>query len=355
MNNNCRIFFLYLYLVWNGEIKITLCSIDDEQLTSIYNYFLTTIYPPFELVVFFCFPLLINIFCTILIVRSLSIRIRTAKQFRPSKSKSKDKILEKKSQGILSYFLPKTTSQSNIHSCLCFQIQCRRHTHLRLKISGNRQSLIKYDEENQIIERQRSMASTTCLSKDNLTHSISRTASNILNKKYRTRRTRDIHLSAMLIGLNILYLLLNLPFNFHQTFVKRFHNSNSDICNIMFISLLLDALQQTFFSTNFFLYVLTNRRFREEFYNTIIQILSHCKQNSLTKISNNHNKKHRSRTSSCNPSTALNQPNPMMTIPLNQNRDSIVSDIELTETFTSQQQTILSINGNNKFISKFIK
>jgi len=336
------IYCFYLYLVSDGGIKITLCSIDDEQLKSIYNYFLTTIYPPFELVFFFCVPLLINIFCTILIVRSLSIRMRTAKQFRPSKRKLKDKILEKQSQGILSYFLPKTTSKSNIHSCLCFQIQCRRHTRLRLKISGNRQSLIKYNKENQIIERQTTMTLTSRLSQDNPNNSISRETLNILNKNHRTRRTRDIHLSAMLISLNVFYLLLNLPFNLHQTFFKRFHNSDSDRCNIMFVSLLLDALQQTFFSTNFFLYVLTNRRFREEFYITIIQILSHCKRNSTSKISNNYNNKKRSRTSSCNPSTVINQVNrnsdkSMMTIPMNQNHDSIVLDMELTDTFTSQQ------------------
>jgi len=278
--------------------------------------------------------------------------MQTAKQFRPSKKN----FQKNQSQRILSYFLPKTTRKSNIHSCLCFQIQCRRHTRIRLKISRNKQSLIKYDEENQSIEHQKSLS----ISHDNQNQTISRETSNILNKTHRTRRTRDIHLSAMLISLNILYLLLNLPFNFHQTFVKRFHNPNSDPCDIMFISLLLDALQQTFFSTNFFLYVLTNRRFREEFYNTIIEILSNCKQNFSRKNPNNHNnQKRRSRTSSCNPSTTIihtnqNSDNQMMTIPMNPNRDSIISNIEITETFLTQQQTNLSINDNNKFLSKLV-
>jgi hypothetical protein len=286
--------------------------------------------------------------------------MRTAKKFRPVKMNSKDTTLEKQSQRILSYFLPKTTSQSNIHSCLGFQIQCRRHTRIRLKMTRNKQRLMKYDKENQSTEREKSLALTTYLLNDNPIQSISRTTSNILNKQHRIRRIRDINLSAMLIGLNILYLLLNLPFNLHQTFFKHFHHTNSDPCEIMFISLLLDALQQTFFSTNFFLYVLTNRRFREEFYNTINQILSHCKQNSLTKNSNNYNQKYRSRTSSCNPTTAIthlnqNNDNQIMTIPITQNRDSIISDIELTEIFPTQQpKTDRSVNENNKFISKLV-
>ncbi len=343
----------------DGETKITLCGFNENQPTSIYNYFLKTIYPPFELAVFFGLPLLINIFCTIIIVRSLRVRMRTAKQFRPAKVILKEETLEKQSQGILSYFLPKTTSKSTIHSCLCFQIQCRRHTRLRLKLSGNKQSLIKYDEENQITERQKSITLTTCLSNDHQAKIISQNTSKLLTKKHRTRRTRDIHLSAMLIGLNILYLLLNLPFNFHQTFVKHFHNLNSDLCDIMFISLLLDALQQTFFSTNFFLYVLTNRRFREEFYTTIIQILSHCKQNLSTKISNNQNQRWRFRTSSFNPSStnihaSQRGENQMSTIPMAPKRDSIASDIELTEPFPIQHQTNLSVNENCKLFSKLV-
>ena len=183
--------------------------------------------------------------------------MRTAKQFHPSKANLKEKISENKSQGILSYILPKTSSKSSIHSCFGFQIQCRRHRRLRLEMSRKKSHLIKYDEENESSDRQKSL--TTRVSIDS--HSqIRTTTSNILNKKHRTRRTRDIHLSAMLIGLNILYLLLNLPFNFHQTFVKRFHNfnTNSDRCTIMFINVLLDALQQTFFF-NKFLFICFNK------------------------------------------------------------------------------------------------
>ncbi len=329
---------------------------DENQTTSTYYFLLTTIYPPFELVVFFCLPLFINIFCTILIVRSLSVRMRTAKQFHPSKINLNDQTLQTKSHRVLAYFLPKTSGQSTKHSCLCFQIQCRRHTRMRLKIGRTTESLNKYDEEIQSTDRQRSATLSTNLSQDSQQQITPITTTNILNKKHRTRRTRDIHLSAMLIGLNILYLILNLPFNLHQTFVDYFHNANSDPCDVRFISVLLDVLQQTFFSTNFFLYVLTNRRFREEFYNTITKILSHCKQNSSTKNLNNHNPKYRRRTSSYNPSGTMNQisDNQMIPVLTGPCRDSIISDIELTETFPSHQQTMVSINENNKFISKLV-
>lgn len=326
---------------------MTVCGLDDNQSRSLYNYFLTTIYPPFELIVFFCLPLLINIFCTIIIVRSLSIRMRTAKKFQSQTRTSNESTPKKESRGVLSCFLPQTTGYLKISSCLGFQIQCRRHTRMRLKLTRNKQSLIKYDQENHTLEQEKS-PSTTPL--DNQTQLINKKSVGILEKKQRTRRTRDIHLSAMLIGLNVLYLLLNLPFNLHQTFVKRFHNKNSDRCEIMFISVLLDALQQTFFSTNFFLYVLTNRRFREEFYNTVTEISSHCKRKSSKRIDQKASTTRQSRTSSFNPSTALlhsvqNGEQQMMSIPVNSNRDSVTSDLEsFIATIPMTQQTNLMIN-----------
>lgn len=329
---------------------MTICGLDDTQSRSLYNYFLTTIYPPFELIVFFCLPLLINICCTIIIVRSLSIRMRTAKKFHSQTRTSNELPAKKESRGVLSCFLPKTTGYFKISSCLGFQIQCRRHTQMRLKLTRNKQSLIKYDQENHSLEREKSSSITPSTPFDNQTQLINKKSVSILEKKHRTRRTRDIHLSAMLIGLNILYLLLNLPFNLHQTFVKRFHNKNSDPCQIMFISLLLDALQQTFFSTNFFLYVLTNRRFREEFYNTVTEISSHCKRKSTKQMKNNSHPMRISRTSSFNPSTAIlhsiqNGDQQLMTIPVQSNRDSITSDFDsFTTNYHLTQQTNLMVN-----------
>ncbi|CAF1019242.1 unnamed protein product [Adineta steineri] len=333
----------YGYEVFDSKSKSAHCGFNENQTTTIYYYLLTRIYPPFELVVFFCLPLFINIFCTILIVRSLRVRMRTAKQFHQSKTIKKDeeKLLSK-SEKFLSYFLPQTTNKkSNLHNCFCFQMQCRQHTRMRLKMGRSNRSLNKYEEENHVIDRKKSILL--------LNNNQNQVTSNLLIKKHRTRRTRDIHLSAMLISLNILYLILNLPFNFHQTFVTYFHNATSSQCEIMFTSLLLDALQQTFFSTNFFLYVLTNRRFREEFYNTITKILSHCKQqNSPRENSNNQSyKSQQARASSCNPSTTITPTNQIFQVLPTDYCDSIISDIEFTETLPIQHpQPLESIDEN---------
>ena len=84
---------------------------------------------------------------------------------------------------------------------------------------------------------------------------------------------RDIHLSTMSMVLNILYLIFNVLFYFHQTF------KNIDLCMIKFmLHVLLNTWQQTCFSTDFFLYVLTNRRFREEFYTIIKKLLRYKQQ-----------------------------------------------------------------------------
>ncbi|CAF0788325.1 unnamed protein product [Rotaria sordida] len=346
--------------VSDGERKVALCRFNDNQSTTIYYYFLTTIYPPFELVVFFCLPLLINIFCTIIIIRSLSMRMRTAEKLRPSKVSLQDKMIKTKLPGILSYLMPTKASKTNLHSCCCLQIQCRRHTRIRLKIGRTKRSLNKYHEENKTIDRQQSI---TSLSNDNQVQGTLKNTSNILNKSHRTRRTRDIHLSAMLISLNILYLLLNLPFNLHQTFVKKLYNINSDWCNIMFISLLFDALQQTFFTTNFFLYILTNRRFREEFYNTMIKILTRCKQNPSRDKQNNNNNNNQYRkqirsssfTASTRKRTNSTNENQINWIPTSQNGDSIISDLELPSTTSpALQQTIALINENNKSNQKLV-
>ncbi|UJR30455.1 hypothetical protein I4U23_017988 [Adineta vaga] len=330
-----------------GEKTFAECGFNENQGLTIYYYLLTIIYPPFELAFFFCLPLLINIFCTILIVRSLSIRMRTAQQFHSIHKENS----QKKSHNILSYFLPKTTSHTNVHSCLCFKMQCRRHTRLRLKIGRSTRSLVKYQKENQKIQQEKSLIISTHISQDNQSQNISRIKPTILTKKHRTRRSRDIHLSAMLIGLNILYLILNLPFNLHQTFAKYFYRPHSDQCGILFTSLLLDALQQTFFSTNFFLYVLTNRRFREEFYITIMKILSHCKRKPSQKISKRSQTKARSRISSLNLSTIIstNQigDNQMTSVLTNPNRDSLLSDLEITIMSPNQRQTLQSLDETN--------
>ncbi|CAF1488464.1 unnamed protein product [Rotaria magnacalcarata] len=343
--------------VFDDEKQIVVCGYHSNQRATLYFYFLTTIYPPFELVVFFGLPLLINIVCTIIIMRSLSIRMRTAEKYRPSKGNLPERIKHRNSEGILSYILPRRASKTLIHSCFCFQIQCRRHTRLRLKVGRTQKSLHKYHEENATIDRQISTKDSLI---DNQLQVALKTTSDILNKSHRSRRTRDIHLSAMLISLNVFYLLLNLPFHLHQTFAKHFHDPNPDPCNVMFFGLIFDTLQQTFFSINFFLYVLTNRRFREEFYKTMAIIISRCRQNSSRKQYNHRRSKLPVRSSSINISVAVrscsNHDNLMIEAPSRQNHNSIVSDIESTTTSPTQQlqQTIVLINESIKCTQKLV-
>jgi hypothetical protein len=272
--------------------------------------------------------------------------MRTAKRFNPI-NKSKPRNF----QNIFSCFIPRTTTKSNIYSCCCYQIQCRRHKELRLKIGRTQRNLIKYEEENDSIDRQQ-QTSTNHLSQD-IQH-ITTIASKLLNKTQRTRRMRDIHLSAMLIVLNIVYLLFNLPFNLHQTFAGKLHENHPDVCIMKFTYLLLDTLQQTYFSTNFFLYVLTNRRFREEFYNTMVKLFTR-KQEYLLKKSIQQKQ---DRSFSLNPSTAIisnfNIEYKTMSQANQQNRESINSDIELSEVLPLPQQTILEIDESNKFISNLV-
>ncbi len=342
-------------LVYNGKEKRTICDYDQTR-TPTYFFFLSKIYPPFELITFFCLPLLINTICTSLIIRSLHLRMRTAKRFNrlnPMINNSEEKNFQKRFQEIFSCFIPQTITKSNIYTCCCFQIQCRRHKELRLKIGRTQQSLIKYEEENDSIDRQQqSTTLTNYLSQD--IQQITAITSTILNKTHRTRRIRDIHLSAMLIVLNIVYLLLNLPFNLHQTFARKIHGNNLDDCIMRFTNLLLDTLQQTYFSTNFFLYVLTNRRFREEFYNTIMKLFTRKQQYLLRK----RIQQRQARSLSLNASTAIisnfNGEYQTIPIPIQQNRESIISDIELTEAPPLQQQTVLTLNENNQFISTLV-
>ena len=347
----------------------TQCLVDDSQSTTIYHYFITKIYAPLELTVFLCLPLLINIVCTVIIVRSLRVRMRTAKQFRPSKPSINSlpkRSFADKVHGWFSFCLPETPTQSSVYACLCFQVQCRRHTDLRLKMGRTKQSLIKYEEENQAVGRPRSMTIVSCLSQEmrSSQQAITTTAMNtartshILNKQHRSRRLRDIHLSAMLIGLNIFYIFLNLPFNLYQTFAKGLLSENLHPCDFMLMALLLDVLQQTFFSTNFFLYVLTNRRFREELWTAIMNLLPHRRRpHAQSKV--NGKDGCAPRTSTSNPSAMIllaNQSgdNQLISTNVNPYRDSVNSDLELPDALMMEQQAVVTLERNNTFISSLV-
>ncbi|CAF1013856.1 unnamed protein product [Didymodactylos carnosus] len=229
--------------------KRTLCSYDENRTSTFYLYFLHSFYPPFELIVFFCIPLFINVICTIIIVRSLRLRMQTAKRYRSKPS-------------IVVVDAPKlslTSASSTVHPCFCCLWQCRKQNQMRLSICrAKKNSLIQFELETEQLNQDQTTVTTT------LTKALE-------TKQMKYRRTRDFHLSAMLIALNILFLFMNLPFNIYTTFIVQ---RMPDLCSRNFVHQLLDILQITFFSSNFFLYVLTNRRFREEFCNAAIKLLS---------------------------------------------------------------------------------
>lgn len=272
------------------------------------------------------------------IVRSLCMRMRTAKRFNPMKNQSLvERRCQKRLQEICSCFVPRTNQiQSNIYSCLCFRIQCRRHREIRLRIGRT--------EQRCSADRQPSLL-TNCLSQDS-----QQISTMILTKIQRTRRIRDIHLSAMLIVLNVVYLIFNLPFNIHQTFAGILYRNQPDKCVMGFTQLLVDVIQQTYFSTNFFLYVLTNRRFREEFYNTMMRLCTRRREYLLRKSL----REKRTESLSFNPSTGMignfngdYQENP-------KNRTSIISDIELNELTISQRRTTLVLDENRQMITELV-
>ena len=80
----------------------------------------------------------------------------------------------------------------------------------------------------------------------------------------------------------------------------------------------------------------------------------------MKNLNNLQKKSSRPRVSSCNPSTIIIQPNQnsdnqIISVHGSQNRDSLASDIELTETTPiQQQQAILSVNEDIKVISKLV-
>lgn len=332
---------VFFSLVEEGKILVTRCRYDDSDLDTIYYYFLTSIYPPLELIGFVCLPLLINIFCTVLIIRSLSVRMRRAKRFRNESAKGSEEmsIIER----VVRCFLPKTSSRSNIYSFFCFQCRFQRHTELRLKLSKN-EDLIKNEEQQTADNVPKETNSSNVIS------SVVRTTL-FLNKQHQVRRARDIHLSAMLIGLNVFYLILNLPFNFHQAFANYLYESASDVCRMMFVGVLLDALQQTFFSTNFFLYVLTNRRFREEFYNSFSRFFSDQKRSreiissTRTRAPNSTKSKFRSwKTRFQQKSTNEQRPNDLF---VEETRISLNSDLDVSE-FTTNNKTFQNEGKNGE-------
>jgi len=104
--------------------------------------------------------------------------------------------------------------------------------------------------------------------------SIKYTFLNSYNKHLKqSRRRMELHLSILLILLNCVFLLFTTPHNIFNVYVARLHHNFDNrykiptkLCSVAIIQKSLDLLQQCYFMSTFFLYILTNKRFREEFY-----------------------------------------------------------------------------------------
>jgi hypothetical protein len=137
--------------------------------------------------------------------------------------------------------------------------------------------------------------------------SIKYTLLNHINKRLKkSRRRMELHLSILLISLNCVYILFTTPHNVFSVYMgqlqKRLgskHESEGELCQISILQKSLDLLQQCYFMSTFFLYILTNKRFREEFYellkrNLLLSCRNHQTNHSTTPITS-HRRHHRHR------------------------------------------------------------
>jgi hypothetical protein len=104
--------------------------------------------------------------------------------------------------------------------------------------------------------------------------SIKYTLLNDVNKRLKkSRRRMELHLSILLISLNFVFIVFNTPHNIFAVYAGQVQSrlmttqeGQRNICLISTLQKSFDLLQQCYFMSTFFLYILTNRRFREEFY-----------------------------------------------------------------------------------------
>ena len=127
---------------------------------------------------------------------------------------------------------------------------------------------------------------------------------NVNQSLKKSRRRMELHLSILLISLNCVFLLFTTPHNVLNVYMgqlqKRLGNkseSEDEICPISILQKSLDLLQQCYFMSTFFLYSLTNKRFREEFYELLQRnFFAICRtqrpENSSTATSAHH-RRHR--------------------------------------------------------------
>ena len=124
--------------------------------------------------------------------------------------------------------------------------------------------------------------------------SIKYTLLSHINKRLKkSRRRMELHLSILLISLNCVFIMFNTPHTIYGVYVSSVRNSTSTAsitpghrCFLATLQKSFDLLQQCYFMSTFFLYILTNRRFREEFYELLKKNLFHwCGFGKLTRSS----------------------------------------------------------------------
>jgi hypothetical protein len=128
--------------------------------------------------------------------------------------------------------------------------------------------------------------------------SIKYTLLNNINKRLKkSRRRMELHLSILLISLNCVFILFTTPHNIFTVYMGQLqrnlgskNESDGELCQISILQKSLDLLQQCYFMSTFFLYILTNKRFREEFYelikrNFFLSCQNHRSNHPITQIS----------------------------------------------------------------------
>ncbi|CAF1150570.1 unnamed protein product [Adineta ricciae] len=116
--------------------------------------------------------------------------------------------------------------------------------------------------------------------------SVKESIMNSANKHLQqSRRRKELHLSILLISLNCVFLLFTTPhlvYTIHvgdlRNRLNSFATSEGEICSVAFTQKSLDLLQQCYFMSTFFLYILTNKRFREEFYRLFRCCIFSCRR-----------------------------------------------------------------------------
>lgn len=99
---------------------------------------------------------------------------------------------------------------------------------------------------------------------------------NINRRLKKSRRRMELHLSILLISLNCVFILFTTPHTIYSIYIGQLQRllagkkkSDGELCSLSIIQKSLDLLQQCYFMSTFFLYTLTNKRFREECYELV--------------------------------------------------------------------------------------